>query len=186
MEYNEFLAAFEQKLTNEMLHLCTSCQMLDGVLLATDDINDHWKVLGPEYLADAVGQIKDYPTVSVAWAAYLGMAVAFGWDADWNTTSKATYQAFYGSEGFDNMDEFIVRDLLGLPLEGNEARTIEQMIRSCAQKCVDMIRREQVEPQSPLAYHVFATAAKTMYRIGSALELKRLGYKFEKVDLPSC
>ena len=42
------------------------------------------------------------------------------------------------------------------------------------------------EPQSPLAYHVFATASKTMYRIGAALELKRLGYKFEKMDLPSC
>ena len=67
-----------------------------------------------------------------------------------------------------------------------EAAVLERMVRSCAQKCVDMIRREQIEPQSPLAYHVFATASKTMYRIGAALELKRLGYKFEKMDLPSC
>ena len=186
MEYKDYLAAFEQKLQNELLKLCTTCKMLDGVLLATDDIDERWNKLAPEYLADAVGQVQQYPTVSVAWAAYLGMAIAFGWDADWNTTSKAPYQAFYGEQGFDDMDEFIVRDLLGIALDSEEAAVLERMVRSCAQKCVDMIRREQIEPQSPLAYHVFATASKTMYRIGAALELKRLGYKFEKMDLPSC
>ena len=57
MEYKDYLAAFEQKLQNELLKLCTTCKMLDGTLLATDDIDEHWKKLGPEYLADAVGQV---------------------------------------------------------------------------------------------------------------------------------
>jgi hypothetical protein len=35
-----------------------------------------------------------------------------------------------------------------------------------------------------MAFHVFARAVKVMYRIGAALELKRLGYKFEEVALP--
>jgi hypothetical protein len=35
-----------------------------------------------------------------------------------------------------------------------------------------------------MAFHVFARAIKVMYRIGAALELKRLGYKFEEVQLP--
>lgn len=186
MEYNDYLKAFEEKLQNELLKLCTSSKMLDGVLLATDDINEKWNHLAPDYLADAVGQVQQYPTVSVAWAAYLGMGIAYGWDANWEMTSKAPYQAFYGEQGFDDMDEFIVRDLMGIPLDNEEAAQIEHIVRSCAQKCVDLIRREQIEPQSPLAYHVFATASKIMYRIGAALELKRLGYKFEKMDLPSC
>ena len=48
MEYKDYLAAFEQKLQNELLKLCTTCKMLDGVLLATDDIDEHWNKLAPE------------------------------------------------------------------------------------------------------------------------------------------
>ena len=78
-----FLNRFEEKIQGELLRICTSHGMLDGVLLATDDITGHWDTLAPEYVADAVGQIADYPTVSVAWAGYLGLAVAHGWDKNW-------------------------------------------------------------------------------------------------------
>ena len=63
-----FLNRFEEKIQNELFRLCTSRGMLSGTLLATDDVTDRWDVLAPEYVADAVGQIADYPTVSVAWA----------------------------------------------------------------------------------------------------------------------
>ena len=159
--------------------------MLNGTLLASEDIDQQWQKLGPEYLADAVTQIKDYPTVSVAWAAYLGMGIANGWDKDWNRYQKLPYQHFYGSEGFDNMDENIVANILGLPLESEDARKLEAIIRSCAQTTVSLIRHEEIEPQSPTAYYIFASACRIMYRIGAALELKRLGYKFERVDLPT-
>jgi hypothetical protein len=81
------------------------------------------------------------------------------------------------------MDEHIVRDLLGLSLDGEEARQLEDIIRRCGQTTVGLIRHEQIEPQSPLAFHVFARACRTMFRIGVAIELKRLGYKFEKVEI---
>lgn len=98
----DFLNRFEEKLEQELLRLCTSYGMLEKVLLTTDDINEKWQEIRPEYLADAVEQVQDYPTVSVAWAAYLGMALACGWDADCEVYSKASYQAFYGEQGFDN------------------------------------------------------------------------------------
>ena len=44
---------------------------------------------GTEYVADAVEQIRDYPVVSVAWEAYLGLGVAFCWDEDWEASAKA-------------------------------------------------------------------------------------------------
>lgn len=158
--------------------------MLGGTLLATDDVTAHWDVLAPEYVADAVGQIADYPTVSVAWAGYLGMAVAHGWDKNWQECLKTPYKAYYGAQGFDDMDEHIVRNVLGLSLDSKEAQDIEMVIRSCAQTAVTLIRREQIEPQSAMAFHVFARVIKVMYRVGAALELKRLGYKFEEVKLP--
>ena len=179
-----FLNRFEEKIENELLRLCTSRGMLDGTLLATDDIKVHWDVLAPDYVADAVGQIADYPTVSIAWAGYLGLAVANGWDTNWEACVRTEYKQYYGTQGFDDMDEHIVQYVLGLSLESKEAKDIENIIRSCAQTAVTLIRREQIEPQSPMAFHVFARAIKVMYRIGAALELKRLGYKFEEMQLP--
>lgn len=178
------LERFEEKLQGELLRLCTSYGMLEGTLLSTDDINDLWHdTLAPEYVADAVTQIQDYPTVSVAWAAYLGMAVAHGWDKDWEKYKAAEYKSYYGNDGFDDMDEHIIRDIIGLPLESDEAKNIEMMIRRMAQTTVNLIRHEQIEPQSPMAFHVFARAVKVMFRMGAALQLKRLGYKFEKMSL---
>lgn len=179
-----FLNRFEEKIQNELLRICTSRGMLGGVLLATDDVTERWEVLAPEYVADAVGQIADYPTVSVAWAGYLGLAVAHGWDTNWEACVRTSYQDYYGSQGFDDMDEHIVQHVLGLSLNSKEAKDLEAMIRSCAQAAVTLIRREQIEPQSAMAFHVFARAIKVMYRIGAALELKRLGYKFEEMQLP--
>ena len=179
-----FLNRFEEKIQAELLRICTSHGLLGGVLLATDDVTDHWDVLAPEYVADAVGQIADYPTVSVAWAGYLGLAIAHGWDKNWQACSHAPYTSYYGSQGFDDMDEHIVQHVLGLSLESKEASQLEAVIRSCAQTAVTLIRREQIEPQSPMAFHVFARAVKVMYHIGAALELKRLGYKLEEVALP--
>lgn len=179
-----FLNRFEEKMQNELLRLCTSRGMLSGTLLATDDVDDRWNVLAPEYVADAVGQIADYPTVSVAWAGYLGLAVAHGWDSNWEACVRTEYRQYYGTQGFDDMDEHIVQQVLGLSLESKEAKDLEAMLRSCAQTAVTLIRREQIEPQSPMAFHVFARAIKVMYRIGAALELKRLGYKFEEMQMP--
>lgn len=178
-----YLDNFENKLQNELLRICTAAELLDGQLLESEDINGLWHRLAPEYMADAVPQVRDYPTVSVAWAAYLGLAIAYGWDADWNYYKDAPYASYYGEQGFDDMDEHIVRDLLGLLLDGYEARKIEEIIRRCGEMAVALIRHEQIEPQSPMAFHVFARACKVMFRIGAAIELKRLGYRFDKVDL---
>ena len=87
-----FLDKYENNLTQELLKLCTNYKMLDGTLLSTDDIDDQWKELAPEYMADAVPQIAQYPTVSVALAGYLGLAIARGWDADWEMCKNCGYK----------------------------------------------------------------------------------------------
>ena len=93
-----------------------------------------------------------------------------------------TYTDYYGPAGFDDMDEHIVQNVLGLPLDGYEAKSLEGIIRRCGEMAVSLIRREQIEPQSTMAFHVFARACRVMFRIGAAIELKRLGYKFEKIN----
>jgi len=179
----EYLRRFENRFRYQLLRICTSEKLLEGTLLSTEDIDLYWNKLAPEYMADAVPQIPDYPTVSVAWAAYLGLAIAYGWDKDWEACSKTPYASYYGEQGFDDMDEHIIQKILGLPIDGHESRTLENVIRRCGEEAVSLIRHEQVEPQSPLAFYVYACACKMMFRIGAAIELKRLGYKFEKVDM---
>lgn len=179
----EYLERFEKGLQEELLRLCTMYKLQEGVLLSTDDIDEQWNKLAPEYMADAVPQIADYPTVSVAWASYLGLAIAHGWDDDWNKCKEVSYTSYYGEQGFDDMDEHIVEKVLGLLLDGYEARALEDIIRRCGEAAVARIRHEHIEPQSPMAFHVFSRACRVMFRIGASIELKRLGYKFEKVDV---
>lgn len=62
----DYLNYFEEKLQQELLRLCTNYGVLSGTLLANDDIDARWNDLAPEYIADAVQQIRDYPIVSVA------------------------------------------------------------------------------------------------------------------------
>ena len=180
-----YLENFESRITDELLRLCKQYGILDGTLLATDDITDRWNELAPEYMADAVPNIADYPTVAIAWAGYIGMAVAHQWDEDWVAHSKDEYKSYYGEQGFDDMDEHIVRDLIGFHLESKEAKGIEDMMRRLGETALTLIRRERIEPQSPMAFHVYARVVKVMYKIGAAVELKRLGYKFEQVNIPN-
>ncbi len=143
----------------------------------SDDLDDRWLALAGDYLADAVPCVADYPVVSLAWAAFLGMAVATEWDGDWDARKDAPYSDYYGSQGFDDLDEHVLRDVLGLPLDGDEAKALNDLVRRCAQQAVDRIRHEQIPPQSSLAFHVFARACTVMYRIGASVQLSRLGYK---------
>ena len=126
----QYLVRIEEKMENELLRLCTERGALKGMMLETEDITEQWKILAPEYMADAVPEIANYPTVSVSWAAYLGLAVAYGWDADWETFLKMPYQSYYGEQGFDDMDEHIVRDLLRMPLDSRSAKELENTIRA--------------------------------------------------------
>ena len=170
-----YLENFESRVTDELLRMCKQYGQLDGTLLATDDIDARWNDFAPEYMADAVPNIASYPTVAIAWAGYIGMGVAHLWDGDWTAHCKDDYKSFYGEQGFDDMDEHIVRDIIGFHLQSQEAAKIEEMMRRLGETALTLIRRERIEPQSPMAFHVYARVVKVMYRLGAAIELKRLG-----------
>lgn len=183
MEQTEYFDTFENNLLTELLKLCTSHGVLSGTLLASEDIDERWKAYAPEYMADAVPQVNAYPAAAIAWAGYVGMAVANRWDYGWEQYAEEPYTALHGKDGFDDMDEHIVEQILGLALDSEEAQKIEQVMRSCAHTAMTFIRREDTEAQSTKAFYIFARTTRVLFRIGAAIELKRLGYKFEKVNL---
>ncbi|MBQ8838207.1 MAG: hypothetical protein IJ005_02690 [Bacteroidales bacterium] len=184
MEENaKYYETYEENLLREMLRMCTSLGMLDGDLLRSDDIDQKWKEWAPEYIAEALPEVNQYPEFAIACAGYAGMAAAQWWDEDWGRHHGAKYETLHGPRGFDDMDEFIVRNILGLALDSTDAKQIMNILLCCAQKATTFIQHEHIEAQTVKAFHIFARTVQVMYRIGAALQLKRLGYKFHKVDL---
>ena len=182
MEEKEFYEKFEKDLLNDMLRFCTSLGMQDGTLLSSDDIDGKWKEFAPEYMADAVPQINEFPEAALGWAGFIGMAIAQWWDEDWGRHHSVKYKELYGPRGFDDMDDHIVADILACPLGSSEAGTISKIILSCAQMAMDKIRRENIEAQTNKAYQVLARSMRAIFRIGVSIRLKKLGYKFQKVE----
>ena len=166
-----------------MLKVCSSLGMLDGELLSSEDIDSKWKEWAPEYIVDALPEVNSYPEFAIACAGYAGMAVAQWWDQDWGSHHGASYGTIHGERGFDDMDEHIVQNILGLSLQSPEAKQIMNILLCCAQTATTFIQHEHIESQTVKAFHIFARTVKVMFRIGAALQLRRLGYKFHKVDL---
>ncbi|MBR4978219.1 MAG: hypothetical protein IKY95_04605 [Bacteroidales bacterium] len=184
MEENaKYYDVYEENLLKEMLRMCTSLGMLDGELLSSEDIDQKWKEWAADYIAEALPEVNDYPDFAIACAGYAGMAVAQWWDIDWGRHHSSKYASLHGPRGFDDMDENIVQNILGLKLDSIEAKQIMNILLCCAQKASTFIHHEHIEAQTVKAFHVFARTAKVMFRIGAALQLRRLGYKFHKVDL---
>ena len=184
MEENiQYYETYEENLQREILRMCTSLGMLDGELLSSEDIDQKWKEWAPEYIAEALPEVNSYPEFAIACAGYAGMAVAQWWDQDWGRHHSARYESLHGSRGFDDMDEFIVQDILGLTLDSVDAKQIMNILLCCAQKASTFIQHEHIEHQTVKAFHIFARTVKVMFRTGAALQLKRLGYKFHKVAL---
>ena len=183
MENIQYLENYEKNLQEELLRMCTNLGMLDGELLSSEDIDYKWKEWAPEYIADALPEINSYPEFSIACAGYAGMAAAMWWDEDWGRHHSAEYSSLHGPRGFDDMDEHIVMNILGIYLDSPDAKQIMNILLCCAQKAMTFIQHEQIESQTVKAFHIFARTARVMYRTGAAIQLKRLGYKFHKVDL---
>ena len=53
MKDTAYLHAFEQKLANILLEAIGENATYDGQLLASQDIEDYWHSIAPEYMADA-------------------------------------------------------------------------------------------------------------------------------------
>ena len=175
--------AYEANLEKELTAMCSNLGLLDGKLLSSEDIDLKWKEWAPEYIAEALPEVNSYPEFAIACAGYAGMAVAQWWDTDWGRHHGAPYGSLHGKRGFDDMDEHIVQNILGLSLDSADAKQIMNILLCCAQKAVTYIRHEHIEAQTVKAFHIFARTIKVLYRIGAAIQLQRMGYRMHKVAL---
>ena len=181
---HELLNRYEESLRKSLTEHLTSLKALDGRLLEAEELNEKWRSSAPSYMADAVPEIAKYPLVAVAWAMYEGMGAAVLWDKEWSRyeATEDFHTMFTGPRGFDCMDEYITEVLLCLPLGSDEANKLEDLVRSTAERAQSLIRKEQIEAQSVMAFHIFARTTKVMFEAGVAVALRRMGYNYVKVN----
>ena len=181
----EFLNSFAEKLSDTLVKQCTADAMLDGKMLLVEELNEKWRTSAPEYMVDAVPQIAEYPSAAIAWACYVGMGAAVLWDKSWGEykDTEDWYTLMAKPRGFDCLDEYVIECLVGYKLDSAENQKLESAIRKCANTAQTMIRKEGIEPQSVMAFHLFARVVKVFFRLGVSLELRHLGYKYVKVNL---
>lgn len=175
MEQEEYLDRYERILTDGLVKICTGGGYLQGEMLSCPDLDGWWDERIKDYIADAVENFNDYPLAAIGWAAFLGMALAHSWDKGWQGVSALPYTSFYGSRGFDDMDEHILKDELHLKPE--YASRMSDTLLSCSQAALALMEHEGIETQTSLGFYALARTYTVMYRLGASIELRRLGYR---------
>jgi hypothetical protein len=183
-QQHDILNRYEESLRKTLTERLSSTGWLDGRFLEVEELNQKWRSSAPSYMADAVPEIAKYPLVAIAWAMYEGMGAAVLWDKEWSRYEAIEdfHAMFTEPRGFDCMDEYITEILLCHPLGSEAAEKLEDMVRSTAEAAQLLIRKEGIEAQSVMAFHIFARTTKVMFECGVAVQLKRLGYSYVKVN----
>ena len=146
--------------------------------MLTPDFEQMWQRLLPDFSPDAIHEFNGYPEVVLAWAAYLGAAVAWVWDTGWEAGKEQPYSWFCGPRGFDYMDEHITEDILGYKLGSAEAEALAAFFRTKATEAYGLLRHSGVEPGTAEAYNAVMETLYAMYTLGASHILAKLGYKW--------
>lgn len=169
----ERLDNFEETLERGLYRLLLEAG-LTAEEMSSPDIEEKWEEFIKDYVADAVVNINEYPEAALGFAAYLGMAVAFHWDADWEGHKNDTYSSYYGSRGFDNMDDHIEEDILALTAE--RVSKLTSALRGCVDATLALLKHESFELQTEEGFYALVRCYSVFFRIGVSIELAALGY----------
>ncbi|MBO7264919.1 MAG: hypothetical protein J6U91_01655 [Alistipes sp.] len=183
-QQHDILNRYEESLRKSLTERLSQAKWLDGRFLEVEELNEKWRSSAPSYMVDAVPEVTKYPLVAIAWAMYEGMGAAVLWDKEWSRYQDVEdfHKMFTEPRGFDCMDEYITEILLCHPLGSAEAEKVEDMVRSTAEAAQLLIRKEGIEAQSVMAFHIFARTTKVMFEAGVSVQLRRMGYNYVKVN----
>lgn len=172
----------EDKIKAELRQYLTRRGYLDERMPVCPDVEDKWQSIAQDYLPDGVREFNGYPTVSLGWMMFIGMAVAKFWDEDWERyiAMESLYESVRDKRGFDNMDDYILEEVLSLGDE--EKRQVSGMVSECAARTYNILRHEPLEPGTPEAFKAYVVCLRLLYNTGMAVQLNRMDYHMTKVD----
>lgn len=155
---------------------------VDERLPEAPDIEELWRSIGESYLPDGMREFNAYPTVSLGWMMFIGMAVAKYWDTDWELYSKVgdLYKYLRDQRDFDHLDDYICENVL--LLSAKEHQELTRIVGECASRTYNMLYHQHLEAGTPEAFQAYVSALHQMYLMGMAMELNRLGYHMTKLN----
>ena len=172
---------FEEQLKNDLHQFLQTLQEVDERLPECPDVEEKWEAIAKAYIPDGIREFTDYPSVSLGWMMYIGMAVAKMWDVEWEIYSKIEdlYAYMRDKRGYDAMDEYIREEVL--LLEGEAYGALEKLVGECASRIYNALRRQNIEPGTKEAFNGYVACLHQLYLFGAAIQLKRMGYRMTKM-----
>lgn len=182
MDNKKDIKNLEQLFHNDLHNYLLSIGKVDERLPEAPDIEELWQKIGESYLPDGMREFNPYPTVSLGWMMFVGMAVAKYWDTDWELYSKVgdLYKYLRDQRDFDHMDDYVCENVL--LLSDSEHESITRIVGECASRTYNMLYHQHLEPGTPEAFQGYVAALHQMYIMGMSMELKRLGYHMTKLN----
>ena len=173
---------FEKQLHNDLHHFLVSMKEVDERLPECPDVEEKWEEVAKAYIPDGIREFNDFPSASLGWMMYIGMAVAKFWDVEWEIYSKIEnlYAFMRDKRGYDSMDEYIREEVL--LLSGVDYTVLEKIVGECASRVYNALRHQNIEPGTRDAFNAYVTCLHQLYLMGAAMQLKRMGYRMTKVN----
>lgn len=178
----EYLSKYESTLHERLAKYLIDRHAIDNILPDAPDILDRWEGICMSYLHDGVREFANYPTVSLGWMMFIGMAVARFWDEDWEMYSRFDdlYTLLRDRRGYDNMDDYVCQEVLKLNPE--QEQRVSQSVADTAQLAHRLLIREGFEPGTPMAFNAYVRTLHQLYYFGAAVELNSLGYHMTRLS----
>lgn len=156
---------------------------VDARMPECPDLDDLWESVLEAYLPDGVREYNQYPVTSLGWMMFIGMALAYRWDEDWEAYGwqggKALYVQMRDAQGYDMLDDYVLRDILGL--DEKEAEQTASIVGECAARVFHTLQTCGVEPGTREAVLAYVGALHQLYLLGIAFELNDLGYHMTRL-----
>lgn len=171
------MKTFRERIKEDLHRYLMAEGRVDERLPEAEDIEGKWETITQAYLPDGIREFTGYPTVSLGWMMYVGMAVAKMWDEDWEKYSamENLYVMLRDARGYDLMDEYVRGEVLGL--EGDAYERMESLVAECASRTYSQLRHAGFEPGTTAAFHAYVDCLHQLYLMGAAVQLKAMGYK---------
>ena len=178
----EYMEQFEIQLQNDLHQFLLGMHEVDERLPECPDVEEKWEEMAKAYIPDGIREFNDFPSASLGWMMYIGMAVAKFWDLEWEIYSNIEdlYAFMRDKRGYDSMDEYIREEVL--LLKGVDYTVLEKLVGECASRVYNALRHQNIEPGTKDAFNAYVACLHQLYLFGAAMQLKRMGYRMTKMN----
>lgn len=172
---------FASTIFNDLHQFLLKRDAVDERMPECPDVEGKWPAIAEAYLPDGAREFASYPVASLGWMMFIAMAVAKFWDEDWAKYDKIEdlYLYLRDKRGFDNLDEYILDEVLDL--HGDAAEEMQNLVGDCAERAKRALFKQDIEPGTVEAFKGYVTCLQSMYQMGMAVQLKAMGYHMTKL-----